>query len=154
MRSSWATSLTRRVTSALGYLLGLQRKGDVFAHRHVRIERKELEDEGNVPLAWMAPGHIFAIDQDSATRDSLQTGDHAQGRRLAAAGWAQQHHKLAVLDGQVHRLDGVDLPELFRHLLQFNLSHLRASASIDSPIVELHQRLRRAADTCAARRSR
>ena len=65
-----------------------------------------------------------------ALADLLETGDHAKRRRLAAAGRADEHHELAVLDRQVERVDrarsvGVDL----RDVLELN----RASHCFVSP---------------------
>ena len=40
--------------------------------------------------------------------DGLEPGDHAQQRRLAAAGGADQHAELAVADLEVDALDGLE----------------------------------------------
>ena len=54
MRRSVAVSSTRVLISAAGMPWHLQREADVLAHVHVRIEREELEDEGDVALAARA----------------------------------------------------------------------------------------------------
>jgi len=41
---------------------------------------------------------LLAVDADLARGDLLEPGDHAQGRGLAAAGWPDEDHELAVLD--------------------------------------------------------
>ena len=48
----------------------------------------------------------LAVDADLARADRFEPGDHAQQRRLAAAGRADEHHELAVLDFEVDVLDG------------------------------------------------
>ncbi len=96
--------------------LGLERKGDIVPGRHVRVEREELEHEGDVALAGVRPGHVAPVEQDRAAGGRFQPGDHAQGGRLAAARRPQQDDELAIVNGQVHRLDGVDLTEFLLDL--------------------------------------
>ena len=54
MRRSRAVSSTRCRISARGMPCAEQREADVLAHVHVRIEREELEHEGDVALARRA----------------------------------------------------------------------------------------------------
>ena len=63
----------------------------------MRIEREELEHEGDVAVAGVQVLHRLAVDQDVAGVDLLEPGDGAQRRGLAAAGGAEQHHELAVV---------------------------------------------------------
>ena len=42
---------------------------------------------------------------------------------FAAAGRPQQHHEFAVVDGQIHRFDGVKFAEFFLNVNQFNRCH-------------------------------
>ena len=49
---------------------------------------------------------VALADADRALVDALQAGEHAQRRRLAAAGRADQHQELAVGDLQVELVDG------------------------------------------------
>ena len=46
----------------------------------------------------------------------LEAADHAQGRRLAAAGRTEQAEELAVLDLEVDVVDGDHVAERLRHL--------------------------------------
>ncbi len=46
-----------------------------------------------------------AVDDDRARRRVLEAGDHPQGRRLAAAGRAEERDELAALGGKVEVLD-------------------------------------------------
>ena len=91
-------------------LLGLvharhaQRKGDVLAHRHVRIKRVGLEHHRQAALGGRQcrvaslPSMLICPPDDI-----LEPGDQAQKRGLAAARGADEHDELALLDGQVQR---------------------------------------------------
>ena len=46
-------------------------------------------------------GDVLAVDADGARGRALEAGDHAQGRRLAAARRAEERHELAALGRQV-----------------------------------------------------
>ena len=47
-----------------------------------------------------------SAEADLAARHLLEPGDHAQRRRLAAAGRADEDHELAILDLDVEVVDG------------------------------------------------
>ena len=51
-------------------------------------------------------GDVAIADQDRALGAVLEAGEHAQGGGLAAAGGADEHHELAVLDVEVERVHG------------------------------------------------
>ena len=54
-------------------------------------------------------GHVVddaLADPEDALGDLLEAGDHAQRRRLAAAGRADEDHELAVLDLEVEVVHG------------------------------------------------
>jgi len=67
----------------------------------VWVERVVLEDHRNVARARRQVVHDALADPDLAVRDLLETRDHAQGGCLAAAGGADKHDELAVLDIEV-----------------------------------------------------
>ena len=82
----------------------------------MRVERVGLEHHRH---AAGARGHIVddaAVDPKLAVRNRFQSGDHAQRRRLAASGRADEDHKLAVGDVEIDaahgRLTAVDLDEI------------------------------------------
>ena len=52
-------------------------------------------------------------DEDFAAGDFFEAGDHAQRRRLAAAGRADQHHELAVGDLERDVAHGVEAVGVF-----------------------------------------
>ena len=102
--------------------LGLREAGkpqaerQVLAHRHVRVERVGLEHHGDAALARRHVVDELAVDQKLAVRDRFQSRDHAQRRRLAAAGRADEDDELAVGDVEIDAADGrltaVDLDEV------------------------------------------
>ena len=73
---------------------GAERKGDVVVGGEVRIERKKLENEGDVALARLPGLNRRAVDQDVAGVNRLEARDGAQRRRLAAAGGPEQNDEL------------------------------------------------------------
>ena len=113
-------------------LLGLvktchaQRESDVLAHRHVRIERVALEHHRKAALCWHDFGCILAIDRDVAFGDVLEAGDQAQERGFPAARRADEHHELAIFDGEVERRNDLDTAETLGNLVELNLSHVRS----------------------------
>ena len=83
-----------------------QPESDVLEHGHVRVEGVGLEHHGDVPVLGRHRVHHPAVDAHLARGDRLEPGDHAERRRLAAAGRAEQHHELAVRDREVEVPDG------------------------------------------------
>src|SRR5438874_2980678 len=84
-------------------------KRDVVPDVHVLERRVVLEDEADAALLWRHAGRVDAADRDRAGIGPLQSRDHAQERRLAAAARAEQGYEAAALDG--HR-DGVQRDEV------------------------------------------
>ncbi|MNT10347.1 hypothetical protein D3C72_1451730 [compost metagenome] len=89
-----------RVALGLGHLVHFQPEGHVLGHRHVRKQRIALEHHAGVALVNRQPGHVGVADKDAAGRGGDEAGDHAQGRRLAAAAGAQERDQLAFRDLQ------------------------------------------------------
>ncbi len=79
--------------------------GHVLLHRHVGIKRVILEHHRNAAIFWLFLSDAPVVDVDITGADALQSGYHAQQRRFTAAGWPHHHHKLAVIDGDVQRLN-------------------------------------------------
>jgi hypothetical protein len=128
-----------------------QRKGDVLAHGEMRIERIGLEDHGYAAFGRAHSGDIDAIDDDGAGTHFLQAGDHAQHRRLAAAGRSEQCTELASADAEIEILDrgefAVALTDrAYLNVLQMLLRdpglnvHASASQTIIEPLSRLSQR--------------
>src|SRR5690349_11505765 len=78
---------------------GAEREGDIVVGGEVRIEREQLEDEGDVAVAGFELLHRLAVDEDVAGVDLLEPGDGAERCRLAAARRAEQDDEFLVLDG-------------------------------------------------------
>src|SRR5438132_11642411 len=76
--------------------------GHVLAHCHVRIQGVALEDHRDVAMTRREIRDVAALDADRAGRDLLQTRDHAEERRLSAAGRTDEDHEVAVLYGERH----------------------------------------------------
>src|SRR5204863_372739 len=105
------------------HALRQQRKADVLAHIHMRIERKQLEHEGDVALPRPAHGHILAAEQDLAASRQFQTCDHAQCRRLAAARRPEHDEELAILDDEAGVLHGDEIAEGLSQMLDADFGH-------------------------------
>ncbi len=86
----------------------LERKAHVLRHRHVRIQRIVLKHHRRATLDRGQIVGTPATDQQITTADFFQSGNHAQHRRLATAGRADENHEFPILDIEVdasnHRL--------------------------------------------------
>ena len=120
MRAAHSTFLRIRALSAAD---GAQRKGDVLLDGQMRVERVALEHHGDVARAGRKIGDHLAVNRDLAGGRSLEPGDHAHERGLAASGWAEQHEKFALLRGQVDAVDGAHLVEMLGQSPCFNNCH-------------------------------
>ena len=80
--------------------------GHVVVDAHVGIERVVLEHHGDVALGGLEPGHLARADVDLAGGRGLEAGDEPQQGRLAAAGGADDHGELAVLDAEIDAVEG------------------------------------------------
>ena len=85
---------------------GLHPESQVFRHCHVREEGIVLEDHGQVPVLRHDAVHRLAADAYDAPRGSLETGQHAQCRRLATPRRADHDEELTVFDLEVEVVDG------------------------------------------------
>ena len=91
--------------------LHAQAELDVLRHGLVREQGVRLEHHAEPAVARLeVVGHL-SIDADLAGGGVLEAGDHAQRRGLAAAGGADEHHELAVLDRARQVVDGHHRPE-------------------------------------------
>ena len=67
-----------------------------------------LENHGNVAVFRRNIIHQFAVNVQLTGTDLFQTGNHTQGRGLAAAGRTDQDDKLFVGNVQIEGLNGND----------------------------------------------
>ncbi len=70
-------------------LADLKPEGDVAIHSEVLERRVVLEYEADVAPLGRQPGGVLSGDLDGAGVGSLEAGDDAQQRRLAAAAWSE-----------------------------------------------------------------
>ena len=89
----------------------------------MRIEGEELEHESDIAGRCAVHRHVLAIEPNGAGRRQFQPGNHAQRRRLAAAGGTQQTEELAVLHREAGGLDGMEIPEGFVERFDPDLCH-------------------------------
>src|SRR6185369_7158949 len=99
-----------------------QRKGDVFVHGHVGVERVALEYHGDVAVARIRGRDIPAVHVHAARRRRVQAGQNPQRRALARAGWAQQRKELAGLDVERHAFQRAELAVHFDDIFKTYLT--------------------------------
>ena len=103
-----AQDLRRLIHPGLDLILGvlpqLQGELHVLPDGHVGVQGVVLEHHGDVTILGGHVVHELAVDVQLAAADLLQSGDHPQRGGLAAAGGANQHDELLVLDLQVEVL--------------------------------------------------
>ena len=95
-----------------------QTEGDVLLHVHVREERIGLEHHVDGPLVGRRRGDVHAVDPDAALGRALESGHHAQQRRLAGARAAEQAEDLAAVDVERDVVDGDEVAEPLGQLLE------------------------------------
>ena len=101
-------AIDRRLDLGFRGLLVAQAEGEIVVDAHVLVERVVLEHHGDVAVARRQMVDHPVADADVAAGDVLEARDHAQRRRLAAAGRADQRHELLVGDLEIDVLDGVE----------------------------------------------
>src|SRR5438874_13593015 len=89
----------------------------------MRVERIVLEHHCDVPVLWRNVVDQLVADIYLARGGFLETGDHPQGRGLAAARRADQHDKLAVVDVEVDARDRGGAVEGLDNVAQGDFRH-------------------------------
>ncbi len=100
-----------------------QRERDVAANVQVRVQREQLEHESDVAVRSALEADVLTAEEDLPRGRQLEPGDHAQRRRLAAAGRAEQAEELAIVDreGRVTHRD--EVAESLVQVLDADLGH-------------------------------
>ncbi|OPY90292.1 MAG: hypothetical protein A4E72_00739 [Syntrophus sp. PtaU1.Bin208] len=107
-----------------------QAERQVFIHGDVRVKRIILEHHGDVAVLGFHVVHHAVTDLQDALGDVLQARDHAQGGGFPAAGGADEHDELLVLDFQVEILDSDHLVVIdFFDMFECYACHLRPSST-------------------------
>ncbi len=105
----------RRLARPLAARLHAQPERNVLEHRHVAEQRIVLEHEADLPLARADRRDVEPLQHDLPRIRVLEARDHAQQRRLAAAGRAEQRDELTR--GEIER-DVVERGELAEAFVQ------------------------------------
>ena len=105
----------------------LQPERHVVADRHVRVERVALEDHRDVAILGGDVVDDAVADPERAVADLLETGDHPEAGRLAAARWPDEDHELAVRDGKVQVVDREYVAVALGDALECHGRHVRTS---------------------------
>ena len=84
----------------------------------MRKERVRLEDSVDVALVRRLPDDVPLAEEDASLVGLLEAADHAQRRRLAAAGRAEQREEPAVLHFEREIVHGHDTVETLRDAFQ------------------------------------
>ena len=84
----------------------------------MRVERVALEHHRDVAVLGLDVVDDPVADPDRALGRILEPGDHAQRGGLPAARRAEQHEELAVVDLEREVVDGDDVAEALRHVLE------------------------------------
>jgi hypothetical protein len=100
------TDSTRSLDLVGGQAVDAQRKAEVVAHAHMRVERVALQGQGHIAVVDGGVGDIGTVDEDGAGLRGLQTVEHPQDRRLARGGGAVEDEELAVIDEEIERVNG------------------------------------------------
>ncbi len=90
----------------------------------MRVKRVGLKDHRQPASGRGDAGGILPVDADHARCHILQPRDQPQERGFPAAGGADEHGKLAILDGQIQRRNDRHIAEAFGHALQNDTSHV------------------------------
>jgi hypothetical protein len=107
------------------HLPQLEAERHVVVDRHVRIERIVLEHHGDVPVLGGDVVDDPVTDGELALCDLFETCHHPQQCRLPAAGRPDEHDELAVLDVDVHVVDGACSTRIhFPNVVERDRSHV------------------------------
>ena len=104
----------------LVHLLAPEAEGDVVRDAQVGEQRVALEDGVGRPPVRRQPDDVGAVDQHLALGRLLESGDHPQRGRLAAAARAQQGEELPFPDRQAEVVDRREVAELLGDVAQLD----------------------------------
>ncbi len=91
----------------------LQSVGDILFDGHVREQRVGLEHHIDRALVGRNIGHVGTIDIDAAGGWIIESGQHAQQRRLATARSTEHAEQLAPKNLQIYIVNGGEGPKTF-----------------------------------------
>jgi len=82
-------------------LLAARAIGDVVPHGHVWEQRVMLKDRIDVTLVRRDLRDVHALESDGSGSRALESGDHPQGSRLTASGWAEHGEEFTGADRKI-----------------------------------------------------
>ncbi len=82
-----------------------------------------LEDEPNLAFLRWQGKKIAAVQHDLSIVGVVESGDQAQGGRLAAPGRTEEGKELSLFERQVNAVHGVYLSERLTEILQHQFRH-------------------------------
>lgn len=100
-----------------GTVLHLQAETDVLVDGHVREEGVRLKHHVDRPFVRRDAAHVQAVDEDLAAARFLESGEHAQQRRLAATRATKQAKQFAAIDVQRDVINGNEVGEALAYPL-------------------------------------
>jgi len=106
----------------------LEPEHDILGGIQMREQRVGLEHHGNPALGGWCVGDVRAADQHPPAIHRIETGDHPQGRRLAAAGRSEQDQKTPLFRAQGDILDGNRITPTLGDADQLDSGHGRSPA--------------------------
>ena len=101
-------------------LLLAQREGDIFKHVQVGEEGIALKDGVDVALVRRNVVDALSEEENVPLIGRFEAADHAQGRGLAAAGWAEQREEFVVVDVEVDAVENGFAVKLFGDAPELN----------------------------------
>jgi hypothetical protein len=112
-----------RIDDRFGRSREPERKRHVLPHGHVRIEGIVLKDHRDVAFLGRNVVYDPRADGDLAAGHVLKARDHAEQRRLAAAGRADQDDELPVADFDIDAVQHLGRAERLAHAPKRDRSH-------------------------------
>ncbi len=98
----------------------------------VRVERIALEHHRHVAPVRRHRVHHRVVEIKHALADILQSGDHVERGRLAAAGGSEQHQELLVLDIETQILQGDEAVGIaLAHAFELDPRHVAIPLALD-----------------------
>src|SRR5438132_1631502 len=105
-----------------------QAERDVLEDREVGKESVRLEDRVDVAFVRRQGAHLAAGEVDAALGRLFEASDHPQGRRLPATGRAEEREEAAPLDLEGQTVDGDDVVESLRDVVETDVRGARHRA--------------------------
>jgi len=103
----------------------LQREPDISGDRHVRPQRVRLEHDADVTIFGCdkapCPGDHVCAKSHGARLWPVESGEHAQQRRLAAAGWAEHDKELTRRDRHADLIQCAKIAEFADHIIEIDV---------------------------------